>query len=46
MIVARQKPVSVAPKKEKKQKPKLANFIDTRDFLGALTLLDVRDLFV
>eukprot|EP01112_Ceratiomyxa_fruticulosa_P007514 TRINITY_DN1954_c0_g2_i1.p1 TRINITY_DN1954_c0_g2~~TRINITY_DN1954_c0_g2_i1.p1 ORF type:complete len:569 (-),score=110.91 TRINITY_DN1954_c0_g2_i1:144-1850(-) len=44
MLHARVKPavsqVPAAPKEKKKEKPKLEEFIDQRDYLGAITLLE------
>lgn len=44
MLHARAKPPPVAappPKEKKKEKPKLEEFIEARDYLGAVTLLEV-----
>jgi hypothetical protein len=45
MLHARTKPppsVAPPPKEKKKEKPKLEEFIEARDYLGAVTLLEVR----
>lgn len=45
MLHARAKPpaaVVAPPKEKKKEKPKLDEFIEGRDYLGAVTLLEVR----